>query len=112
MMHRFIFLSVLVFVLTGCTHSPPTCPGPSGLSCQPLHAVEQQLDRKAKQSTPFVTGLVGMRPPTRQKPHVLTVWLAPFEDGQGNYHGAHNVYMALGEGHWQSHPIYRRAAHG
>ena len=112
MINRFIFFSGVVLLLAGCTSAPTTCPGPVGLSCQPLHAVAKRMDALEKQPSSFSTGLIGMRAPTRKAARVLPVWLAPFVDAEDNYHAAHKVYVALSHGRWQTHPIYRRENHG
>ena len=43
--------------------------------------------------------------PARQPEKVLRVWVAPFEDTQGNYHQGTHILAVVAPGAWSTHPV-------
>ena len=43
--------------------------------------------------------------PSREPERVLRVWVAPFEDTQGNYHQGTHILAVVAPGTWSTHPV-------
>ena len=56
--------------------------------------------------TPFPSK-IGVQPgkPLRYSETVLQIWLAPYEDTQGNYHQESDVFTVVKPGHWIGSPV-------
>lgn len=94
-------------VLTGCAklNEDFDCPAPSGGSCKRMDEVYDMVNGKGKSLavTPARNPLVmDGRPghPVRYGEGVMPLWIAPYEDTDGNYHQANRVYSVVKEGQW------------
>lgn len=109
-------------LLTGCSsmNNQFDCPMKSGIRCESLDSVNARIDRgelrgeASNDISPWKTGsleaiekvnLGGREDSQTKGPHrypesVQRVWIAPFEDSQGNYHTAASVYAVMNPGHW------------
>lgn len=99
------------FVLTGCStlNEEFDCPAPKGGSCKRMDQVYDIVNGEggighqslavAPNSNPLV---VKGRPgePLRYEEGVMRLWIAPYEDTDGNYHQANQVYSVVKEGQW------------
>lgn len=110
---RTLILSVLVagLGLTGCAklNEDFDCPAPNGGSCKRMDQVYEMVNSKGKSLTvasnpnPFVIQRK-LGEPTRYNEGVMRLWIAPYEDTDGNYHQANRVYTVVKEGQWMSQP--------
>ena len=46
--------------------------------------------------------------PVRYGEGVMRLWIAPYEDTDGNYHQANRVYSVVQEGQWMHNPNWLR----
>lgn len=97
-------------VLTGCTklNEDFDCPAPNGGSCKRMDEVYDMVNGKGKLAvTPSRNALViDARPgqPVRYGEGVMSLWIAPYEDTDGNYHQANRIYSVVKEGRWMHQP--------
>lgn len=122
-------------LLSGCAsmNSDFDCPMKPGVMCKSLDGVNTMVDQgqlntketdtdckdcqntksnDAKQShlssfnTPF-PAKIGLQPgePLRYSESVLQIWIAPYEDAQGNYHQESDVFTVVKGGHWIGAPV-------
>ena len=119
--------------LTGCAslNSSFDCPMKPGVMCESLDKVNSQVDsgtlggtsavtcstcNKAKPTLATLTGASGFTTlyplpafnpgdPVRYGETILRVWLAPFEDKDGNYYQPDLIYTVVKPGHWLGHPV-------
>lgn len=111
------FMSALIFsclVITGCTklNSEFDCPAPNGGSCKRMDqvyslvngegGVEESLAVAPNRNPLILEGRPG--DPLRYGEGVMRVWVAPYEDIEGNYHQASQVYSVVQKGHWIQNP--------
>ncbi len=115
---NFGVLISLSAALMGCgeLNSQFTCPMKPGVSCQSLDQVNTLVDQgKLAQSKPAPsvekttltvdiryladagdsTDFIKRNPET-----VMRLWIAPYQDSQGNYFSANTVYHVIQPGHW------------
>ncbi|WP_298624840.1 type IV conjugative transfer system lipoprotein TraV [uncultured Legionella sp.] len=101
--------------VTGCTklNSEFDCPAPSGGSCKRMDQVYNLINGEggvAQESLAVAPSrnplIVEGRPgdPLRYGEGVMRVWIAPYEDTEGNYHQASQVYSVVQKGHWIQNP--------
>lgn len=94
-----ILLSVLLIssvVLTGCStlNESFDCPAPQGGSCKRMDQVYDMVNGHeslavAPHRSPLVKSQAG----------VMRLWIAPYDDADGNYHRASEVYSVVEETH-------------
>jgi conjugal transfer pilus assembly protein TraV len=91
---------IMLLFLTGCStlNSQFDCPMRPGIRCESLDQVNSRVDRGEIGQEMLKTSL-----PIRKRETVLPIWIAPFEDTDGNYHQASEIYTILNPGHWQGH---------
>lgn len=99
-------------ILTGCAklNEEFDCPAPKGGSCKRMDQVYDMVNGVGHESlavapkrNPLVTeGKPGE--PLRYGEGVMRLWIAPYEDTDGNYHQANRVYSVVQEGHWIQNP--------
>jgi conjugal transfer pilus assembly protein TraV len=97
-------------VLTGCAqlNEDFDCPAPKGGSCQRMDQVYDKVNGQGK-SLAVVTHrnplVIEGRPgePLHYGEGVMPLWIAPYEDTDGNYHQANRVYSVVKEGQWMQH---------
>ncbi len=114
---NFGVLISLSAALMGCgeLNSQFTCPMKPGVSCQSLDQVNTLVDQgklAQSQSAPSAetTLTVDIRylansgdstDSIKRNPEtVMRLWIAPYQDSQGNYFSANTVYHLLQPGHW------------
>lgn len=108
-------LLVQSVLLTSCANLNEDfdCPGPKGGSCKRMDQIYEMVNSEggAAHSTLAVAPtrnplIVEGRPgdPLRYGEGVMRVWIAPYEDIDGNYHQANQIYSVVREGHWIQNP--------
>ncbi len=113
----------LVFLMTGCASSLSgldasssyACKAPDGVTCSSLsgvyaNAVANNLPSSAKKTAKVddvpvpKRSITGETPtagtPIRSAPKMLRVWLAPWEDIEGDLHDQSYVYVMVHAGQW------------
>lgn len=117
MLKKCILSLILLNLLTGCEmmNSSYDCPLEQGASCISLHdmdrAVSQGLYPKrthlADSNSTYVVhrDLVPGSYPMRTKDKVAKIWLAPYEDVNGNYHEQSNIYTVIANSTWVGTPV-------
>ncbi len=105
--------------LAGCgeLNSQFTCPMKPGVTCQSLDEVNTLVDQgKLTQSKPapsaettltmdihYLADAGDSSDSIKRNPEtVMRLWIAPYQDKQGNYFSAHIVYHVIQPGHWFS----------
>ena len=80
-----------------------SCPYPDEVSCESLSSVyertasvEVRLPPVPEPESEFGSGWPAVR-----APRVLRVWLAPWQDADGDLHGAQEIYMLLEGARWR-----------
>ncbi len=118
----FKFVSVLLLLncLVGCTRASQTfdCPYGKGVGCHSITEVNQMVndgkfDKDSLEGAPHQTSpsassdkAQATLPNDKAMVHRiseerLSVWLAPFQDEQGDFHEASVVHTVLKPGYWQ-----------
>lgn len=115
-MAKVFLLIVSLSILTGCAslNSEFNCPAKKGIGCKSIQEVNELVNDgvldnnliktsktpKTKNSAPsfFSIGMKGK--PARSRDKVLSIWLAPYEDANGNYHDASTVHTVIQDGAW------------
>ncbi len=118
-------VAIVALGLTGCAgtltglegESKFACKAPDGVTCSSLsgiyaNAVANNLpalrkDRKSEQGASsqakdsVITGQVASSgDPLRIQPKVLRIWIAPWEDTDGDLHDQSYLYVVANAGHW------------
>ncbi|HVV69605.1 MAG TPA: type IV conjugative transfer system lipoprotein TraV [Gammaproteobacteria bacterium] len=121
----FFYVSLLFLFLTGCTglNSNFSCPLQPGVQCNSLDQVNTMIDQgkigakstgnsnalttvpsqsvlSANLPTAFAN-FVGMRYPET----VMRIWVAPYQDQDGNYHQPGALYSVVKPGRWVNNPV-------
>lgn len=108
-----IGLGFLSMGLTGCVelNTEFDCPMTKGGTCQRMDQVYESLHqgnsyetlKPVQHKNPMAfPGKSG--DPLRFGEGVMRVWVAPYEDTDGNYHQASKVYSVVEEGRWIQNP--------
>lgn len=112
-------------LLSGCgeLNSQFTCPMKPGVTCQSLDQVNTMVDEgklaEAKPSAttstePVLTVNVSYSAHdsvTRSPEPVMRLWIAPYQDSQGNYFSSTQVYHVIQPGHWSTDPVVEDNTH-
>ena len=110
------FTCFLSLFLNACTtmNSKFTCKTPDGVICSSLDEVNGMVDRGViggkktlnKNISFALTVFPGFKAgdKLRYGESVMRIWVAPYEDLQGNYHAASVFYMVVKPGHWLGLP--------
>lgn len=124
-MKKVTLLILLCLLLNGCSgiNSQFDCPMKPGIRCESIDSVNARVDRgeigggstlsttsiiqpiSYKHSaysrfSPFKKG-----EPLRYSETVMRVWVAPFEDKEGNYHQESDIYTITKPGSWIGAPL-------
>lgn len=116
-----ILLAIITpIVMSGCAsmNSDFDCPMKNGVRCQSLDEVNAAVDRgelggsgvAVDVSRPSYTNVTylqykdGTSSKLRYPEDVMRVWIAPYEDTNGNYHQASSVYTVTRPGYWMGNP--------
>lgn len=104
-----------IMMLGGCAdmNSKFDCPMKPGVRCESLDQINARVDRGELGSTTtpsyshaaFDDGYSSAdtksaNPPFRQKEKVMHIWVAPYEDKDGNYHDGNNIYSVSKASQW------------
>lgn len=129
---RAVGLVIVISVLfTGCASTGSgnfSCPAASTGMCKPIHDVDKMVsDGQLGQSggaagsgsvsanqaagafdnfsTPYPASIITAGAPLRIQEQVMAVWVAPYQDKQGNYHDPSTLYTVIEPGHWVANPV-------
>ena len=119
-----LFLGCAV-MLSGCgeLNSQFTCPMKPGVTCQSLDQVNTMVDQgklaeaKLKPAQPTESVLTvnvsysANDPVSRAPEQVMRLWIAPYQDSQGNYFSSTQVYHVIQSGHWSTEPVIEDDIH-
>lgn len=126
-------LNLVCLVLGGCASAGSShfsCPNPQTGMCKPIHDVDKMVSQGqigstsvttvantsaatntgasgtfGNFSTPYPAALVTPGVPLRLQEQVMAVWLAPYQDKQGNYHEPSTLYTVIKPGQWAASPV-------
>jgi conjugal transfer pilus assembly protein TraV len=126
MKQSLIKFGVILFIasLSACNamNSSFDCPNKAGTSCKSLDQINRMVDSGQLQSKPdvsmsnsyhktpefqSVTSFSNYKPgePLRYGETVQRIWIAPYEDTEGNYHQESVLYTIVKDGHWIGTPV-------
>ena len=116
-------LMVCTFALSACSsmNSSFDCPNKAGVSCKSLDQINGMVDSGQIQGRSSMGGselannssqfegypnVAAYYPgaPIRYGETVQRIWLAPYEDTEGNYHQDSLMYAIVKRGHWIGSP--------
>lgn len=126
-MKKIILLISVALLLNACasTNSQFDCPMKPGIRCESIDSVNARIDRgeisgnhslKLASSNEFDSSRsdyphyfnmshFGKDEPLRYGETVMRVWVAPFEDKEGNYHQESDIFTITKPGHWIGAPL-------
>lgn len=124
MKHLMISMAFLLIGLNGCTsmNSSFDCPNRAGVSCKSLDQINGMVDNGQIRSHSMITrevevvsidqpefqvfkGSMGTYATMRSRETVQRIWIAPYEDTEGNYHGESFMYTVMKSGQWKHDPV-------
>jgi conjugal transfer pilus assembly protein TraV len=133
-MKKIFCILPMSIVLVGCSemNSQFDCPMKPGIRCESISSINSRVDRgeigHTKSTSISVTKVPAMPlykdsnigryqysgrgEPLRYGETVQRVWVAPFEDKQGNYHQESDIYTVVKPGHWIGAPLKETNADG
>lgn len=124
-----LLMSLLIFThfsaLTACStiNSSFDCPLAAGVNCKSLDQVNRMVDsgqiRGRSQEITKISNLTCCNTefesfptasfipgaPIRYGETVQRIWIAPYEDTEGNYHQDNLIYTIMKGGHWIGKPV-------
>lgn len=117
-----ISITMSTLTLTACStmNSNFDCPNKAGVMCKNLDQINSMIDSGQLPQNPKVgyqkidTSVYRdsrfqyyfdqpesySRKPLRKKETIQRIWIAPFEDQEGNYHQASYLYTIIKSGRW------------
>jgi conjugal transfer pilus assembly protein TraV len=131
MNYRHLIPCLLLPTLVGCAGSLSgldggkklSCPVSEGVTCKPMSKVYEESTQPAKtdadeqtaEITPPPRGPVHVPPgaengpvPLRTRPSVMRIWIAPWEDADGDLHEGAWIAMRLDDGRWNIDHVRER----
>lgn len=124
-MRKLVIAVMLPAILTGCAstlsgldgETKYACKAPEGVSCASLSgvyanavannlpALRKEGKGEAQAAPPAKSGeIIGRAPssgdPIRTRPKVLRLWIAPWEDSEGDLHDQSYIYVVADPGRW------------
>lgn len=104
-----IIVCLSASILSGCAgmnNGNFDCPGAPGVSCKSISEVNQLVDMGLMPETKRMAGIEGVilgqgNPYRRTNEEVLSVWIAPFEDGEGLLHQPGTVAAIVTPSKWE-----------
>lgn len=118
-MRKLVIAVMLPAILTGCASTLSgldgetkfACKAPEGVSCASLsgvyaNAVANNLPalRKEGKGEAQAAQIIGRAPssgdPIRSQPKILRIWIAPWEDSEGDLHDQSYIYVVADPGRW------------
>lgn len=136
MNYRHLIPCLLLPTLVGCAGSLSgldgskklSCPVGEGVTCKPMSQVYEESARPAntddaeeKSKSPALPprGAVHLPPgaengpvPLRTRPNVMRIWIAPWEDADGDLHEGAWIAMRLDDGRWNIDHVRERIREG
>ena len=120
-----LFIITTAFSVTGCSSMNGSfdCPNKAGVNCKSLDQVNDMVDsgqvhgqsnEAAFTGSAATSNEFGAYPaseiyhpgaPLRYGETVQRIWVAPFEDTDGNYHQDSLMYAIVKKGHWIGAPL-------
>jgi len=131
-MKKIATLILLSTLLNGCSgiNSQFDCPMKPGIRCESIDSVNARVDRGEIGSgattlstrlvqpitckTPTCSRFIPFRngEPLRYGETVMRVWVAPFEDKEGNYHQESDIFTITKPGSWIGAPLKEMDVNG
>lgn len=119
------FLFIPLLMLTACTtmNSSFDCPNKAGVNCKSLDQINsmvnsgeirgrtQTVHEVGTQSTniaefnSFSSTTSFTDQPIRHGETVQRIWIAPYEDTEGNYHQESVIHAVMKNSHWAGRPV-------
>lgn len=102
----------LTLFMTGCSdmNSQFDCPMKPGINCKNLDEVNSDIDRRTNNKISPLPVNNFASPDSdhsfRTSDITQRVWIAPFEDTNGNYHEASDVMIVTNHSHWKHNGLY------
>lgn len=123
-----MLLVAKMVMLTACTtmNSRFDCPNQAGVSCKSLdqinnmvdsgqirgrtqisscHSPKQEISTIDEFQSFSITNNFSNNVPIRHSETVQRIWIAPYEDTEGNYHQESFMYSIMKDSHWSGKPI-------
>ena len=126
-MKKMMLILPMIIVLFGCSemNTQFDCPMKPGIRCESIDSINARVDRgeigRARLTPASATNLQQMPmyknsnignyrlsskgEPLRYGETVQRLWVAPFEDKEGNYHQESDIYTVVKPGHWIGSPL-------
>lgn len=120
-------LLIGVALLSGCgdLNSQFICPMQPGVTCESLDQVNTKVDQgqwvqtqplptqsKQLSDSMFVLPVSNSLGPVIRSPEpVMRVWIAPYQDTQGNFFSSTVVYHVMKPGHWSMEQAIKDESH-
>lgn len=126
---RFILIMNVCYLSACTTNSSFDCPNKAGVSCRSLDQINAMVDKgeihgrmqedssdlaltrinqsansDEFQSFPSSSNFIPGQP-IRYGETVQRIWIAPYEDIEGNYHQDSLIYAVMKDGHWIGRPV-------
>ncbi len=133
-MRKIISVLAVCLTLNGCSsmNSGFDCPNKAGVMCKNLDQINTMVDAGQIQGNSSFSGnseskssvnasnddfqafptVAGYQPgePIRYGETIQRIWVAPYEDSEGNYHQDSYTYSVMKNGHWIGHPVKAETA--
>lgn len=109
-MSKHLFVIIGLLALSGCSSQRFDCPYKEGVRCIRLSEVDKRIDAGQLSSTSFKP-LKTLSPqpvpesPLRATEEVLTVWIAPYQTGDGTYHEEKRLHFVAKPSDWLNTPL-------
>lgn len=105
-MRRLVPWGLGLLVLAGCAQDQGatlSCPGPDATGCEPLSQVYAREIAAAPIVQPPAAAAASAsgEAPRLEPARIVRVWLAPWEDGNGDLHDHQYLYLVLRAPRWQ-----------
>lgn len=101
------YACMIPLLLSACSHTQDSfdCPEGKGLGCKSISDINQMMDKEVsffsmKEMTQPVIMVDSHQSVERLKEEHLKVWIAPYQDDQGNLYDASTVHTVLRSGQW------------
>ena len=120
-MKKILFILSLIIALSGCAslNTQFDCPMKPGIRCESIDSIYARVDRGEIGNRQFAchsplpptsVTLISYCSLSNSKPHrygetVQRVWVAPFEDKEGNYHQESEIYTVVKQARWMGAPL-------
>lgn len=114
-LRQILIVGTGMLTLSGCAsmNSEFNCPAGKGIGCKSIQEVDEQVNQGKLGAIDSPTKSIALQekivkpsviqaiPPTRFPETILSIWIAPYEDKQGNYYAESRVYSVVREGKWE-----------